>query len=355
MRIGSYSSIALLVLFNFQCLLAKTPEREVLFSLTFNYYDASTGSDTAQIDFLRGRSVEYTIFDFCQRISPMCTEYMVDTLIQAAQERAVAGNLVDDLKFGFPLYADTKVTDYWRSYRDGQSEVQIAHPACLRLTPKESTCASMNLLGNDTLGGAYAMCFDDGYWPRRPGSASCVVYTAGIYDDCSFEMDLVKLGCTVHSYDPNDIAEAHVASVLNSNNDPILSQRFHYHNSGVGERNFFEGKKTEKMSSIITNQYTRVPPEIAMLKIDIEGSEREVLTDLLEYQGGVLLDSIYQICLEWHWEPLYVGGSLHDLFLDMNRIMSGLTGSRHNYRMFYKDNRRKGHLLVTCFKKDDRV
>jgi FkbM family methyltransferase len=139
-----------------------------------------------------------------------------------------------------------------------------------------------------------------------PGS---VVYSGGLGTDVSFEHDLVKqFGCELVLYDPSPIGTDTMSRPENK-----LPQ-FHYfpvalagrcgrlsmagpkpgefawfpRNDGSGS---LEVECINLPSLMKKNNHTRID----LLKLDIEGSEYEVLDDLLEYRIPVR-----QVCVEYH-------------------------------------------------------
>ncbi|KAK3788434.1 hypothetical protein RRG08_049808 [Elysia crispata] len=68
------------------------------------------------------------------------------------------------------------------------------------------TCSSVRRLGELSDGG-WELCEDPLYSPRTTttsstNTTSCLVYSYGINNDFSFDDDMAKYGCEVHSFDP---------------------------------------------------------------------------------------------------------------------------------------------------------
>lgn len=137
-----------------------------------------------------------------------------------------------------------------------------------------------------------------GWWvptsAARPGG---IAYCAGVGEDITFDVALHDRGCDVVSIDPVPRAAAHVAS-----HGPV-SGRFTFHPYGLAAADgvvaFFPPKDPRHVSySMVNLQRTSVATElpvrslrtlladsghdrIDILKLDIEGAEYEVLSQLL--------------------------------------------------------------------------
>lgn len=146
-----------------------------------------------------------------------------------------------------------------------------------------------------------------------------VVYSLGVGEDISFDLSLIEhYGCTVHAFDPTPKVKRWVES-------QCLPARFCFHGIGIadfdGETDFYLPPKADFISHslIPARQYSpdsiRVPVTklstamnrlghsgIDVLKMDIEGAEYEVLTDVIK-------DNIEvgQILVEFHHRLSSVG------------------------------------------------
>jgi FkbM family methyltransferase len=180
----------------------------------------------------------------------------------------------------------------------------------------------------------------DGRWsvvPQGLGAGS-VVYTLGVGTDISFECDLIaRYGVTVHAFDPTPIA-------LNWAATQRLPPGFVLHPYGVAD---FDGlasfapplKRKFPSFSLVRRSgagpmveapvhrlrtlrgMLRLPPP-DLIKMDIEGAEYDVLTDLLS--SGF---TPRQILVEFHHRWREVGAA---------RTRDALAAlARHGYRIAY--------------------
>ena len=172
-----------------------------------------------------------------------------------------------------------------------------------------------------------------GFWPRVEGkfnkklhgsSYGCwcviedligkdsIVYSFGIGTDISFDLSLIEsFGCTIHGFDPTP------KSVEWINRHSSLPAEFHFHNVGIsdfdGALNLQPPENQDHASFSIARSDTSVATlefpvkrlttfmaelehnQIDVLKIDIEGSEYGVLSDLAK--SGVRPK---QLLIEFH-------------------------------------------------------
>lgn len=157
-----------------------------------------------------------------------------------------------------------------------------------------------------TLGDPRGFC----QWNISPAGLSrdSVVYSAGVGDDVSFEHDLVKYyGCQVVLFDPSPIGVKTMA--LEENNIPqfrFLPVALAAHNGSLklgeprpGDQSWFARKDGEGLEVACANLSSVMKQNghhrIDLLKLDIEGSEYEVIEDLLKNRLPVP-----QICVEYH-------------------------------------------------------
>ncbi|GFS21989.1 methyltransferase-like protein 24 [Elysia marginata] len=153
-------------------------------------------------------------------------------------------------------------------------------------------CETMKQLGN------WAACMDAPYTITPP----CLVYSFGIAFDFSFDDAMAKHGCEVHSFDPSMETEDHKRS-----------DRVWFHNMGLSSRNtdgylvkknplYMKTDQTWKIRTLtsIKEMLGHKRRVIDVLKIDIEGSEWEVLDNLME--AGEL-SMVRQLSIEFHLFP----------------------------------------------------
>ena len=146
-----------------------------------------------------------------------------------------------------------------------------------------------------------------------------VVYSLGVGEDISFDLALIEhYGCRVHAFDPTPKVKGWIESQR-------LPERFSFDGIGIadfdGETDFYLPPKTDFISHsmIRARQYSldsiRVPvtklstlmkrlghSRIDVLKMDIEGAEYAVLTDVIKDNIDV-----GQILVEFHHRLSSVG------------------------------------------------
>lgn len=145
-------------------------------------------------------------------------------------------------------------------------------------------------------------------------SAQSIIYSFGVGEDISFDEELMKKGCEVYAYDPTPKSKIFVEKKQ-------LSPLFHFCPCGIanydGETKFYlpdnddyvscttynrwgydENKKKPlivKVKKLSTLMKENGHSHIDLLKIDIEGSEYDVIDDILKEKIDIV-----QICVEVH-------------------------------------------------------
>lgn len=152
-----------------------------------------------------------------------------------------------------------------------------------------------------------------GRWPVLLDSLSAdsIVYCFGVGDDISFDLEVIrKYHCSIEAFDPTPRS-------IDWLKTQILPSRFRFHNVGISDCHkilkFYTPQRSSHVSytSVCTNEQdnaielTVQPLDVIMerlghnhvdlLKMDIEGSEYEVLPDILRKQ---ILPR--QLCVEFH-------------------------------------------------------
>lgn len=129
--------------------------------------------------------------------------------------------------------------------------------------------------------------------PDSPHSP-CVVYSFGSWDEISFEIGMNEAtnnSCHIHTFDP---AKPPSAETARRNN-------FVAHKLGIGNADNEEG--TIKKLSTIMAQLGHA--HVNVLKIDVEGHERESLPNIVE-EG--ILEHVEQLSIEFHSNDLMKQG-----------------------------------------------
>ncbi|MBP1465733.1 FkbM family methyltransferase [Candidatus Chloroploca sp. M-50] len=185
-----------------------------------------------------------------------------------------------------------------------------------------------------------------GGWTICPDglTASSLIYSFGVGEDTSFDLELIaQYGVEVHAFDPTPKSIAWVQS----NSWP---DRFHFHPIGIGSSDrmafFFPPDDPSHVShSILPRRNAASAPtqvqlfrlktiadmlghqQIDLLKMDIEGAEYEVITDLLDTHNII----IRQILIEFH--PFFEGLTYNATANSIRQL------EKRGYRLFNISNR----------------
>lgn len=151
-------------------------------------------------------------------------------------------------------------------------------------------CKQMVRLGNIVDGG-WDVCHDVQFRPKHP----CIVYSIGISWDFSFDEDIANTyGCDVFSFDPSMDTD-----------DFRYSDRIMFYNVGLGAK---VSEITVKDSKWKIKNLQTIMKEL-VLKIDIEGHERQSLPEIID--SGAL-KNVVQLCMETH--SYYDLGTMRKLY-----------------------------------------
>lgn len=159
-------------------------------------------------------------------------------------------------------------------------------------------CKQMVRLGNIVDGG-WDVCHDVQFRPKHP----CIVYSIGISWDFSFDEDIANTyGCDVFSFDPSMDTD-----------DFRYSDRIMFYNVGLGakvsEITVKDSKWKIKNLQTIMKELGHTDKRIDVLKIDIEGHERQSLPEIID--SGAL-KNVVQLCMETH--SYYDLGTMRKLY-----------------------------------------
>jgi FkbM family methyltransferase len=166
----------------------------------------------------------------------------------------------------------------------------------------------------------------DAAWTFCPEglSASSIVYSFGVGEEISFDRELIqRFGVTIHAFDPTPRSIGWVQA-------QTLPDRFVFHPYGVaaqdGLRRFTPPRNRQHVSHTVLQRDSpwdaiEVPVQrlstilrildhtrIDLLKMDIEGAEYEVITDLVD--SGIVVE---QLLVEFHhrWAEVGVSKTKH--------------------------------------------
>jgi Methyltransferase domain len=148
-----------------------------------------------------------------------------------------------------------------------------------------------------------------------------LVYSGGVGEDISFELDLVKkFNARIFIFDPTKKAKTIMKKIRNSN-----IKYFQYGLSGKSGEFKIDDGETHKCISLSDFAAEHKHKKIDLLKLDIEGFEYGVLKDVLNNKNL----EIGQIVLEFH-------GWMKGIPRSLDRIWKREL-LKKNYRLFYKD------------------
>ncbi|KAL7637264.1 UNVERIFIED_CONTAM: hypothetical protein RMT77_011976 [Armadillidium vulgare] len=183
--------------------------------------------------------------------------------------------------------------------------------------------------GDKTRDGAKALCMDTSF---NINPNECLVLSFGISTDWSFDKDMEKYGCNVHSFDPT----------IGIKEDFDKTPRLHFHNLGISNIQGIKSIrnkpcKVDRFENILKN-LDIIDKKIDYLKMDVEGSEREFFADIFP-NATHLLKNVMQIGMEVHI------GNIPPIH--KNRKIKGLGGHFDEYWNFFKFLECIGFKIVT--------
>merc|ERR1719282_931402 len=161
----------------------------------------------------------------------------------------------------------------------------------------------------------------DGTWLKCNDSADqeCVVYSAGAKNDITFDIEMVRQGCEVHTFDPT-LKLQHLDSTMIT----AWEAGVNFHNLGLGgvDTVYGPGKVPYTWPSVGFGMMSNREPweiktlhgimtkfghtMIEVLKIDVEGAEWSFLEAALRdpYTAAILRSGqVRQILMEVHFMP----------------------------------------------------
>lgn len=153
--------------------------------------------------------------------------------------------------------------------------------------------------------------------------ANCTVYSFGVKDDSSFEMDVLKISprCRVFAYDPS----------VNKMGRPLSggAPRVQFRRMGItGHANDNDNATFKTLKTLMT---LNGHEWIDILKVDVEGAEYESLERIMKDFAGDILP-FGQLLLEVHWSPGYYRGKKGvDVLATLEKL------EERGLRMFFKE------------------
>lgn len=178
---------------------------------------------------------------------------------------------------------DVYKTDWWMSAAFLQWDLEHRKTDVI--------CEKIKSVGN------WHICLDDKYQIKSP----CLVYSFGIANDFSFDDDMAKYGCEVHSFDPsmktNDYTRTtgvhfHAIGLSNYNDDKFLPRKDIY----VKDDTTWTIMTLNLIKTALGHKNRRID----VLKMDVEGHEWAIIDNLLQDK---MFPTIKQFMLEYHLFP----------------------------------------------------
>ncbi|CAK8687061.1 unnamed protein product [Clavelina lepadiformis] len=140
-------------------------------------------------------------------------------------------------------------------------------------------CTDSKYLGGRENGdGAYDLCVEKPFWPDRTGQGKCLVYSFGVANDFTFDDEMAKLGCEVHSFDPStELAD-----------NSVRESGVIFHKVGISNEdddNGFNGWKMRTLKTIL-RELGHQGRHLDFLKVDTDkgstGFEDIVMQQIIE-------------------------------------------------------------------------
>ncbi|XP_055891024.1 uncharacterized protein LOC106074906 [Biomphalaria glabrata] len=192
-------------------------------------------------------------------------------------------------------------------------------------------CKDLRRMGN------WPVCFDE---PFRPPDKNkpCIVYSFGIAFDFRFDDAMAKFNCTVFSFDPSMQVKDH-----------RRGDNVHFRKLGIGAKDNAEFKprldgytKPEDHWNVrslgsIMKMLGHTATSISLLKLDIEGNEWSVLTNLLD-EG--ILEKLPQVLIEWH---IFNDSPPHEMYPKMSEDY--IRFQSLGFRKFWMRNEGRNHWI----------
>ncbi|XP_076811973.1 putative methyltransferase-like protein 24 [Clavelina lepadiformis] len=145
-------------------------------------------------------------------------------------------------------------------------------------------CTESKYLGGQPSGpfkgdGAYDLCVEKQFWPQGGDKTKCLVYSFGINNDFSFDDEMAKLGCEVHSFDPS----------MTLADNSVTNTGVIFHKIGISNEDNDSGFNGWKMRTLKTliKELGHEDRHLDFLKVDTDrgdgtGFEDVVMQELLE-------------------------------------------------------------------------
>ena len=155
--------------------------------------------------------------------------------------------------------------------------------------------------------GGWNVCHDRKYRPEVP----CIVYSFGINNDWSFDESMSTVyGCNVFSFDPSMGIGTHKHS-----------EKVWFYNVGISKTDYINSRNWDlRTLSSIVEMLNHTGKKIDILKMDVEGSEWQSLSNMLD--SGIL-NKVGQLYLEFH------SGMSVDRLMVLKRLFD------NNFRIFW--------------------
>lgn len=296
--------------------------------------------------------IEYDLHLFCMEHN--CSKQEFGYILNAIREYIYDNSIIDNFDIGISKRDNNDHSNLILS--NEKYNVMITNPIFLEFFIEKYNCLDMRMIGNESLGGAYNVCYD------TITDSLNVLYSFGIFNDASFDVDMANLGFLVHSFDPSKISIEYMeilsypinmifypVGLSNLDEDSVINTL-----ENNMEKNEFPLMRLYRLSSIMNDlQHTY----LAMLKIDIEGFELRVLQDLTNEEiwnnNNSPLINVGQLCIEFHWAPEYCDIPVHKSAAIIEQSFKVL--HKYGFREYYRNKRKMGSVQTSCMININRI
>lgn len=197
---------------------------------------------------------------------------------------------------------------------------------------QRSDCAPTYDCENPVNVPGHTVCLDDLY----DENGDCLVYSFGVWTEWGFELDMGRLGCEVHMFDPTVTLSANITDrvffhkwgLFGGSINESASAHFTHEIFGKVEG---EMKQLDEIKSILGHRGR----DLSILKIDCEGCEWESLGNMEPHEHPLRL--VKQLLIEFHVSVTLGMNTSHqvDLMGSTFDVLWGNTQNVHHLGQFY--------------------
>nr|XP_026694084.1 methyltransferase-like protein 24 isoform X2 [Ciona intestinalis] len=168
---------------------------------------------------------------------------------------------------------------------------------------KQYKCTNSLYLGGDPkvlMDGAYDVCIEPQFWKTREPGYKCLMYSFGVGNDFSFDDEMAKQGCEVHSFDPT----------MTFNDGMVRESGVTFHKIGVSDQDVDRNANGWKMRTLKTllKELGHNGRYLDYLKVDTDAPGRGGFEDTVMQE---LLDTGLHSCVRQFAQEVHVMGPLN--------------------------------------------